>query len=301
MLEILFLGTGASIPSRDRGLPAMAVRSGRDIVLMDCGEGTQRQVMLSPFSFMKIKAVCITHLHGDHFLGLPGLLLTMGLSGRKDPIIIAGPEGISEILHAIIGTCGDDLSFDINIMEVSGDESFKVNDLQISVFKTDHTVPSVGFSLSEKDTIRIDARKAAERMISPEDISRIKEGIVVEGVSADDITACIVKGLKVVYTGDTKPCDGVRDAAVGADVLVHEATFGSTEIEMAIGHCHTTSVQAAEIAKECGVRMLILTHLSNRYKDRDPLLKEAVDLFPDTIIAEDFTHISVTQKDIRSI
>ncbi len=301
MLEILFLGTGASIPSRDSGLPAMAVRSGRDIVLMDCGEGTQRQIMLSPFSFMKIKVICITHLHGDHFLGLPGLLLTMGLSGRKEPVIIAGPQGIEDILRIILGTCGDDLPFEINIMEVSGDESFKVNDLNISVFRTDHTVPSVGFSLSEKDSIRIDARKVAEKGISPENITRIKEGAVIDGVTAKDITFRIVKGLKMVYTGDTKPCDQVRDAAMGADVLVHEATFGSAETKMATGHGHTTSVQAAEVAKKCGVRMLILTHISNRYKDRDILLKEAVELFPDTILAEDFKHISVTHKDIKSV
>lgn len=301
MLEILFFGTGASIPSRERGLPALAIRSGRDIVLMDCGEGTQRQIMLSPFSFMKIKAICITHLHGDHFLGLPGLLLTMGLSGRKESITIAGPEGIGKILSSILGVCGDDLPFDTTIMEVSGDESFKIKDLQISVFKTDHTVPSIGFSLSEKDTIRIDARKVAEKGISPENINRIKKGAVVEGVTANDITACIVKGLKVVYTGDTKPCDEVRDASNGADVLVHEATFGLAETDMAMGHGHATSVQAAEIAKKCGVRMLILTHISNRYKDRDPLLKEAVELFPNTKIAEDFMHISVTRKDIRLI
>ncbi len=301
MLEILFLGTGASIPSRDSGLPAMAVRRGRNIILMDCGEGTQRQIMLSPFSFMKIKAVCITHLHGDHFLGLPGLLLTMGLSGRKESIVIAGPEGIDEILRTIISTCGDDLPFDIDIMEVSGDEIFEINDLQISVFRTDHTVPSVGFSLSEKDTIRIDARKAAKKGIDPEDISRIKEGVVVQGVTADDITACTVKGLKIVYTGDTKPCEGVYDAAMGADVLVHESTFGIAENDMATGHGHTTSIQAAEIAKRCGVRMLILTHISNRYKDRNLLLQEAVKVFPDTVVAEDFKHFSVTRKNIKSV
>ncbi|HKM14116.1 MAG TPA: ribonuclease Z [Candidatus Methanomethylophilaceae archaeon] len=301
MLEILFLGTGASIPSRDRGLPAMAIRSGGDIVLMDCGEGTQRQFMLSPFSFMKIKAICITHLHGDHFLGLSGLLLTMGLSGRKESITIAGPEGIEEILFTIISTCGDVLPFDVTIMEVSGDESFEVNNLDISVFKTDHTVPSVGFSLSEKDTIRIDARKAAEKRVAPEDISRIKKGIAVDGVVAKDIIACTVKGLKVVYTGDTKPCDEIYNASMGADVLVHEATFGSTETKMAMDHGHTTSIQAAEIAKKCDVRMLILTHISNRYKNRDPLLEEAMELFSNTKIAEDFMHISVTHKAIKLI
>lgn len=301
MLEILFLGTGASIPSRGRGLPAMAIRSGGDIVLMDCGEGTQRQLMISPFSFMKIKAICITHLHGDHVLGLPGLLLTMGLSGRKESITIAGPEGIKEIIFTILGTCGDDLPFEVTMMEVSGDESFEVNNLNISVFRTDHTIRSVGFSLSEKDTIRIDARKAADKKVGPEEISRIKKGVVIDGVSAKDIIACVVKGLKVVYTGDTKICDEIYAASIDADVLVHEATFSSTEAKMAMDHGHTTSIQAAEIAKKCNVRMLILTHISNRYKDRDPLLKEALELFSNTLVAEDFMHLSVTHKVIKLI
>ena len=109
MLEVLFLGTGASTPSRQSGLPSAAIRKGKNIHLMDCGEGTQRQLMVSPFSYMKIDTVWISHLHGDHFLGLPGLLLTMGISGRKKPITVAGPEGIKELLVPILKVCGDEL------------------------------------------------------------------------------------------------------------------------------------------------------------------------------------------------
>ncbi|MDN5357665.1 MAG: ribonuclease [Candidatus Methanomethylophilaceae archaeon] len=301
MTEILFLGTGASIPSRDRGLPAMAVRSGREIVLFDCGEGTQRQMMMSPMSFMKIKAIFLTHLHGDHFLGLPGLLLTMGLSGRSDPVRIVGPEGTGELLGNILSSCGDSLPFDMLITEAYGGETFRISDCSVTAFPTEHGVPSVGFIFSEDDKVGIDARRAAEMGVSATDIKLIKGGEVVNGVSSDDIISGTVKGIRIVYTGDTLPCEEVRSASMGADVLVHEATFGSDETEYAEKHNHTTSAQAAAIAKECGVRILVLNHVSNRYRDRAPLLEEAAKIFPETIVAEDFMHLMVTRKEIRSV
>ncbi|MDD2410460.1 MAG: ribonuclease Z [Candidatus Methanomethylophilaceae archaeon] len=301
MTEIFFLGTGASVPSRERGLPAMAVRFGRDIVLFDCGEGTQRQFMVSPLSFMKVKAVFVTHLHGDHFLGLPGLLLTMGLSGRSEPLRIVGPQGTRCLLENILGACGDSLPFDLAVTESAGGESFSFSGFCVTAFPTRHGVPSVGFLFSEDDRTGIDAAKAAEKGVSPADIRLIKGGGVVDGISSEDISSGTVKGIRIVYTGDTLPCDEVRSAAMGADVLVHEATFGSDETESAGKHNHATSVQAAEVAKECGVRMLVLNHVSNRYKDRSPLLEEAAAIFPDTMVAEDFLHLVVTRKDIRSV
>ncbi len=301
MTEIIFLGTGASVPSRERGLPAMALRQGREVVLFDCGEGTQRQLMVSPLSFMKVEAVFVTHLHGDHFLGLPGLLLTMGLSGRTEPLRIVGPEGIESLLCNILGACGDSLPFELAIAESAGGESFRFSGFSVTSFPTRHGVPSLGFVFSEDDTIRIDAGKAAEKGMTHADIRLIKEGKVVDGISSEDISSGTVKGIRIIYTGDTLPCEEVRSAAMGADVLVHEATFGFDETESAVKHNHTTSVQAAEIAKECGVRALVLNHVSNRYKDRSPILEEAVAIFPDTMVAEDLMHLVVTRKEIRSV
>lgn len=301
MLEILFLGTGASIPSKDRSLPAVAVRSGRDIFLFDCGEGTQRQLMISPYSFMKIKVICITHLHGDHFLGLPGLLLTMGMSGRKDKLIVAGPEGISDILNRILRACGDELTFPLEIMEVTDGDFFDIAEVGISVFNTKHTVPSIGFSLSEKDRVMVDSRKASDLGVKPEDIDKIRRGAVINGVTSKDISSGITKGLKVVYTGDTEISEDVRIASKDADVLIHEATFGPELEDIASEHGHATSIQTAEMAKDSEVRLLILTHVSNRYKDRTHLLEEASKVFPDTMMAEDFTHLSITKREIRLI
>ena len=301
MLEILFLGTGASIPSRESSLPAVAVRSGRDIFLFDCGEGAQRQLMISPYSFMKIKAICITHLHGDHFLGLPGLLLTMGMSGRKDKLIVAGPEGMADILESIIRTCGDELPYLLEVMEVADGDVIDISDVEISVFDTEHTVHSIGFSLSEKDRVKVDSLKASNLGVDPKDIDKIRRGAVIDGISAKDIAYEVMKGLKVVYTGDTEPCEAVRAVSKDADVLIHEATFGPEHEGLASEHGHTTSVQAAEIAKKSNVRLLILTHISNRYKGRDDILEDAVKVFSDTVIAEDFMHIAITKREIRLI
>lgn len=301
MMEILFLGTGASVPSRGRGLPAMAVRNGRDIVLFDCGEGTQRQFMLSPLSFMKIKAIFLTHLHGDHFLGLPGLLLTMGLSGRSERLRIAGPEGITELLGGILGGCGDSLPYDLLITELSGGETFRVSDCSVTAFPTEHGVPSFGFVFSEDDRVGIDAVKAAEEGVAPACIKLIKDGGTVDGVSPEDISSGTVRGMRIVYTGDTRPCEALRSASIDADVLVHEATFGSDKADLAEKHHHATSVQAALTAKECGVRLLVLNHVSGRYKDSSQLVKEASEIFPDTVMAEDFMHITVTGSRIRLV
>ncbi len=301
MFEILFLGTGASAPSRDYGLPSAAVRRGRDIILLDCGEGTQRQIMISPFSFMKIKAILITHLHGDHVLGLPGLLLTMGLSGRKEKLLVVGPEGICSLLGSVLSVCGDELPYDLQISEAGGGETYDLGEISVEAFPTEHGVPSVGFTIIEKDTPKVDVSKAEAAGLSSEEIGRVLSGKTVRGITADEICDTPAKGLKIVYSGDTAPCEPLRRAAKDADVLIHEATFASDQEEAASAHSHTTASQAASVAKECNVRALILTHISNRYKDRTPVMEEATAIFPDSHIAQDFSYFRVTPSDFRSI
>ena len=144
MFEILFLGTGASVPSKDRSLPCVAVRQGRSISLFDCGEGSQRQLMISPFSFMKIDRIFITHLHGDHILGLPGLLQTMGMSGRRDPVSVYGPTGLLKALKSMLDACEGELEYELRIEEVEGDEEFSFDSFDVTVFRTVHNTPSVG-------------------------------------------------------------------------------------------------------------------------------------------------------------
>ena len=301
MLEVLFLGTGASTPSRQSGLPSVAIRKGKEICLMDCGEGTQRQLMVSPFSYMKIDTVLISHLHGDHFLGLPGFLLTMGISGRKKPITVVGPEGIKEILLPILEVCGDELPYELKILEPSHGDVLETEDVIVSVFKTDHTVPSLGFVLSEKDRLRASPSKIAKLGVNSEDVDRILKGGSVNGVVAKDISSGTVKGLKIVYSGDTKPCESLIDAAKDADLLIHESTFKSDLKGPAEEHGHSTAVQAAEIAKKSNVRYLCLTHISNRYRNRSVLKEEASAVFPKVIVAQDMMRISVTREEIKLI
>ena len=301
MLEVLFLGTGAGAPSRQSGLSSVAIRKGRDICLFDCGEGTQRQLMISPFSFMKIKAVMISHLHGDHFLGLPGLLLTMGISGRTEPITVVGPAGIESVLVPIIEACGDELPYELTVTEAGDGSVFDMGNMTVSVFETVHTVTSVGYVLSEKDRYRADPSKISELNVKSKDVEKILKGETINGITAEDISSGTVKGLKAVYSGDTKPCESLIKASKDADILIHEATFGSGLEDSAEEHGHSTAEQAAEIAKKCNVRCLCLTHISNRYRDRSVLKEEAANIFPDALVAEDMMQLNVTRKEIRSV
>ncbi len=301
MFDLLFLGTGASIPSRNRALPCVAVKRGPDIVLFDCGEGSQRQLMQSRFSFMKIRAIFITHLHGDHFYGLPGLLQTMGMSGRKDPLIVCGPAGLKDALTTCLNVCEGEIEYPVDIRDVGPDDVIDVNDMNVTVFKTEHEILSQGYVIREPDPVaKVDKAKAAEYGIFGKDFRVLEKGGVVNGVSMNDIVLPHVPGRSVAYTGDTVKCDSVIEAVRGVDVLIHESTYSSSEEGHAVEHNHSTAAWAAEVAKEAGVGTLFLTHISNRYKNRDVLLREATEIFPNTLVPSDFDLYTMTKNGIRS-
>lgn len=300
MFDLLFLGTGASVPSRNRALPCVAVKRGPDIVLFDCGEGSQRQLMQSRFSFMKIRAIFITHLHGDHFYGLPGLLQTMGMSGRKEPIIVCGPVGLKNALTVCLDVCEGEMEYPVDVRDVSPGDVIDVGDMKVTVFKTEHEIMSQGYVIREPDQVaKVDPVKAAEHAISGKDFRILEKGGVVNGVRMDDLLLPPVPGKSVAYTGDTRKCRSVIDAVHGVDVLIHESTFSSAEECHALEHNHSTAVWAAEVAKEAEVGTLILTHISNRYKDREVLRKEAAEIFPNTLVPADFDFYVMTKNGIR--
>jgi Metal-dependent hydrolases of the beta-lactamase superfamily III len=206
MFDILFLGTGASVPSKERALPCVAVRRGPDIVMFDCGEGSQRQMMISPYSFMKIRAIFVTHMHGDHFYGLPGLLQTMGMMGRRDPLTVCGPAGFSDALKTCLGICEGDLEYELDSLDVSPGDVIPVKDMTVTVFATRHGIASQGYLLREPDVRgKIDAEKAKALGIDGKDFSVIEDGGEVNGVRLEDICAPTRKGTSVAYTGDTLP------------------------------------------------------------------------------------------------
>lgn len=303
MLEILFLGTGASVPSRDRSTSCIAVRGGSDIILMDCGEGSQRQIMISPFSFMKIRAVLITHMHGDHVFGLPGLLQTMSLNGRKEPLTVYGPEGLRAGLDAMMSVTEGETCYDLSVVELSGGERFSVNNMTIQSYVTDHGIRSLGYVLREADYPgKLDKAKAMSLGISPgPEMARLKNGETIRGVRPEDVISPSIPGLSVSYTGDSRPCQGITEASKGVDVLIHESTFMSSESALAHDHFHSTATQAAEAARACGVRALMLTHISNRYDDRGAVVDDVRSIFAETVAVDDLQLYEVTTKTIRLV
>jgi len=301
MFDILFLGTGASVPSRDRSLPCVAVRQGRSITLFDCGEGSQRQLMVSPFSFMKVDRIFISHLHGDHILGLPGLLQTMGMSGRKDPVSVFGPKGTSKALGDMLGACEGNIEYELEIQDLEGGETFDFDDFSVTSFRTEHNVPSLGFVYRECDRPGTFNREKAEKLgLEPgEDFARLQSGETVKGVRPEQVIGPLKTGCSMVYTGDTVPCDEVVRVSEGTDVLIHESTYVDEDSELAKLHFHSTARSAAEIAAKCKVRMLALIHISNRYGDAEPPLTEAKMYFENTIAPSDLQMVTVTNGNIR--
>lgn len=300
-MEVLFLGTSAAVPSKERSTSCIAVRSGSDILLLDCGEGSQRQLMLSPFSFMKIRAVLITHLHGDHVFGLPGLLQTMSLSNRTDPLLVCGPQGLARAVDAMMSVTEGETQYQVEIREVSGGERIELKGMLITPYATDHGIASVGYVVQDRERPgKLDADKArAMGVTSGRDMARLKNGETVDGVRPEDVVSPPRPGYRVAYSGDTRPCASEDEAVRGADIIVHEATYMDPESKQADEHFHTTALQAAHIARRAGAGHLILTHISNRYDDRGAVLEEARSVFPETYMAEDMELFELTNGGLR--
>ena len=300
-MELLFLGTGASVPSRDRATSCIAVRGGSDIILMDCGEGSQRQLMISPFSFMKIRAVLITHLHGDHVFGLPGLLQTMSLSGRTEPLTVYGPKGLAKGLDMMMTATEGETIYPLEVVELEGGEEFAVRDMTVRSFRTEHGMPSIGFIVREKDKPgKLDRAKALSLGIRDgPDMARLKNGEAVGDVLPEMVVGPRTPGASIAYTGDTMPCETVIEGCKGATALVHESTYMSTEAGLAADHFHSTARQAAEVAMGAGVGMLLLTHVSNRYDDRGLVEEDARAVFPDSVVVDDMDWFEVLSDSVR--
>lgn len=300
-MELLFLGTGASVPSRDRATSCIAVRGGSDIILMDCGEGSQRQLMISPFSFMKIRAVLITHLHGDHVFGLPGLLQTMSLSGRTEPLTVYGPKGLAKGLDMMMTATEGETIYPLEVVELEGGEEFAVRDMTVRSFRTEHGMPSIGFIVREKDKPgKLDRAKALSLGIRDgPDMARLKNGEAVGDVLPEMVVGPRTPGASIAYTGDTMPCETVIEGCKGATALVHESTYMSTEAGLAADHFHSTARQAAEVAMGAGVGMLLLTHVSNRYDDRGLVEEDARAVFPNSVVVDDMDWFEVLSDSVR--
>jgi ribonuclease Z len=299
-LSITFLGTGAACPSIDRNVSAIALQREGETLLFDCGEGTQRQMMRYGASF-SFREIFFTHFHGDHVLGVTGLLRTMGLMDRTEPVTLYGPKGAERILGGIISMGIERNKFPVEIVEVRPGDTLSRKDYDLVTFETIHRADTIGWALAEHERLgRFDPDKARDLGIPEGPLwGRIHKGEAVtleDGrvVHPEQLVGPTRPGRTVVYSGDTRPCDGVRAVSHGADLLIHEATFSSEEAARAVETGHSTAREAAEIAKAAGVRQLVLTHISPRYSREAPeLLAEAQAVFPDTTIARDGMTIEV--------
>ena len=303
MIRLTFLGTAAARPTVARGVSAIALQREGRLMLLDCGEGTQRQMMRYGTGF-GVSEIFFSHLHADHLLGLIGLLRTMALQGREEALTLFGPPRSAKTLRQAVHFGVERVPFPVDVKEVRPGDGIDYGEYAMTAVGVSHGTPAVGWALVEKDRPgRFDVDRARELGI-PEGplFGRLHRGeaVDVDGrlVEPEEVVGPPRPGRTVVYSGDTRPCAAVVDAARGADLLVHEATFGADEEERAQATGHSTSRGAGEVARAASVRRLILTHLSARYSD-DPgrLATEARRVFPETVVAHDGLVVEVPFQD----
>ncbi|MCD6370439.1 MAG: ribonuclease Z [Thermoplasmata archaeon] len=296
-VRIIFFGTGGSWPSPDRNVISIGLQVDSEVLLFDCGEGTQRQMMHTNMSFMKIKRIFITHYHGDHFLGLAGLIQTMTLNDRKEPLEIYGPSRTVDILTNYLSLGYYSLTFPIKLYELEGGETLDFGDYTISTLKVAHPVPTLAYAFKEKDIPRIDKKKADKYRLDSKILEKLrKEGEIIHNgkrISIEDVRGGIRIGRKIVYSGDTAPIKEMEDFARDTDILIHEATVESSLEEKANQYGHSSARQAALIAKNARVGELLLVHISPRYKNTSSIEKEAKAIFPRSRVVRDLEEVVV--------
>ena len=304
MLTVTFLGTGAATPTIDRNVSGLAVQREGETLLFDCGEGNQRQMMRYGVGF-SFREIFFSHYHADHLLGVTGLLRTMGLQDRTAPVTLYGPKGAQRILGAAISLGIERNKFPVEIVEIKPGDRLARDDYEIAVFETEHRADTVGYALVEHTRLgRFNPERARELGIAEGPLwGQLHKGKTVQladgrTVGPADLVGAPRPGRTLVYSGDTRPHLSVIEASRGADLLVHEATFGGDEMERARETGHSTAAEAARVASDAGVRRLVLTHISSRYnRDAAELLAEARAVFPETLIARDGMTVEVPYAD----
>jgi ribonuclease Z len=298
MLRVTFLGTSGATPTKSRSLPSVSIEREGSVFLFDCGEGTQMQMMRYGISPQKVKAIFISHLHGDHVIGLAGLLRSMALNARKEEISIFIPKGYEGGINALISFDKALFGYKIRVIGIPRRVSKLLDgkDFTISSFPLKHTLPSSGFVFREKEKRRFVKSKYEKYKIKGMDFSRISKSgkLKISGrtIALKDVTE-VVKGKAIVYASDTRPSKSTIKASSNADLLIHESSYMSSEKDLARERMHSTAAEAAEVARESIAERLILTHISARYKDTKPMEEEARKIFPNTNVANDGDVISL--------
>ena len=285
-------------------MPALVVTRGGESLLFECGEGTQRQMMRYGVTFA-LDDIFFTHFHGDHYLGVIGLVRTLGLQGRTEPLRLVGPKGAKKLLGEALALGVERQPFTVDIAEIEPGQAQKRDGYELRVFDVEHGGGAIGYALVEAERLgRFDPERARALGVPEGPLwGKLQRGQAVRLDDGREVTAETIvgpprPGRKLVYSGDTRPCVATIEVAQGADLLVHEATFGEEEKDRAKETAHATAKEAAEVAKAAGVRKLVLTHLSARYsRDAAALLDEARAVFPETVVAKDGLEIEVPFAD----
>lgn len=315
-MQVTFLGTSSGVPTRARNVSAVALRLPQrsELWLFDCGEGTQHQFLRSDLRLSQLRRVFVTHMHGDHVFGLPGLLASLGLAGSSDGVDLYGPDPLEAYLQGVLRTSSTRIGYPLAVHRVreaaeNGTVLLEDDDIIVRTTPLTHRVPAYAYRIEQKPRPgRFDVDQARALAIPPGPIyAALKRG---ETVSLDDgrridgrqLCGPTRPGVSVVYCTDTVFCEAAVALARGADLLIHEATFSHGEAEMAFQRQHSTSTMAAQTAAEAGVQQLVLTHLSPRYApgnviSADDLLAEARAIFPNTVLAKDFLSLDVSPRD----
>lgn len=303
-MELIFLGTGAGMPSKFRNVTSIALRHRFNgaIWLFDCGEATQHQILHTTLKPRKIEKIFITHLHGDHIYGLPGLLGSRSFLEGTAPLSIYGPAGIRDYVTTSLSVSHTHLKYNLTIHEIGEGIIFEDENFSIEARKLDHAVPSFGFRIVEKDKPGpLLSEKLMAEGIKPGPIyKRLKNGEKVQLedgriIDGKEYLGPPKKGRILTILGDTRPCENAVRLAENADLLIHEATFDRGSRDLAYEYFHSTTEQAAQCAKTAGARKLCLTHISSRFEKKDwqVLEKEARAIFPNSVIVEDLEKIQL--------
>jgi len=309
-LDIYFLGTGAGVPAKTRNVSSIALQlleERRSVWLFDCGEATQHQILHTSIKPRKIENIFITHLHGDHIFGLPGLLGSRSFQGGVSPLTIYGPPGIKEFIETSLRLSSTHLKYDLHIKELKEDGIiFNDDTFQVVAKRLEHGILSFGYRIIEKDlpgTLLVE--KLKQLQIPPGPIyKQLKEGKMVtldngKTLKGEDFLGPKKKGRIITIIGDTRFCQASMELAANADLLIHESTFAKDEEDLAYEYYHSTTSQAAQVAKKANARKLLLTHISSRYQgesDEQKLLTEARKIFKETYLAKDLWQVDIPKN-----
>jgi len=300
MIEIVFLGTGGSIPTEKRNHPAIAIRYEGWVLLFDAGEDVQRQFEKAQLGMNKKMAIFVSHVHADHVLGLPGLLLRFSLLGRIKPLNIYGPKELIEYVKVSQSTINLGTTFEAVVHAIGPGEIFSQQDLSVKSFEVEHRGYALGYEIKwARSTGKFLPSKAEKlgvpkgplwKLLASGESIKLEDGTT---ISSADVTEAGPEALKIVYSGDSRPCDELKKAAKGADILVCEAMYTSEHAVLAEERGHSTAADAANLAKETGVKLLVLTHYSPRYYDGEEVIGEALPIFANSVLARDLMRIQL--------